>query len=384
MRDKLYPQSMNSKLFPSFLYFCLAFLGLLTAAFAQDTLYLDEYKREITYSPEVKYYGFFGKEDGKWMFRDYYMSNHQLYSEGAYKSSERKEYVGEWNYYHENGNKRKTFAGYKDGFAEGPYMEWFENGQQRYKGAYKEGSYHGKWEEWYESGIKRGEFDYVQKDRWPLVENLWLANGTQSVSEGEGEYIKYWPGDTSIQVQGKVQNKLRKGDWKAFYEDGSILEEVEFVEGLANGNLTYYWENGEVEFSGKIKNNASYGEWKLYAPTGELEQTIDLGPASSKPKEHWHFPGNRVPIPLNFPEIKSKVGYPTRAVKRGIEGRVVVRILLDKNGKYLRHFFVRQIHPFLSEEVEAQILNLKFTRGYQESEAAKFWINIPFNFKLID
>ncbi|MEM6800330.1 MAG: energy transducer TonB [Bacteroidota bacterium] len=375
---------MNSKVFSSFIYLCLAFWVLLSTAFAQDTLYLDEYKREIPYSPEVKYYGFFGEEDGKWMFRNYYVSNDQLYSEGAYKSSERKEYIGEWKYYHENGNTRKFFSDYKDGFAEGPYLEWFANGQQRYKGAYKEGSYHGKWEEWYESGIKRGEFDYVEKDRWPLAENLWLADGSQAIKEGEGEYIKYWPGDTSIQVQGKVQDKLRTGDWKAFYEDGSVLEEVQFEEGFANGNLTYYWENGEVEFSGKIKNNASYGDWKLYKASGKLEQRIDLGAASSKPKEHWHFPGNRIPIPLNLPEIKSKVGYPKEALELGVQGQLVVRILLDENGQYVRHFFLRQIHPSLSEEVEKHIVDLKFTRGYQESEAVKFWINIPFSFRLID
>ena len=375
---------MISTFFPSLLYFYLAFWGLLTSVFAQDTLYLDEYKRVIPYSSEVKYYGFFGEEDGKWMFRDYYMSNHQLYSEGAYKNSERKEYVGEWKYYHENGNKRKIFGGYKDGLAKGPYLEWFENGNLRYKGAYKEGSYHGKWEEWYESGKKRGEFDYIAKDRWPLVENLWLADGSQAVQEGEGEYIKYWPGDTSIQVQGNIQDKLRIGDWKAFYEDGSILEEVEFVKGLAKGNLIYYWENGEVEFSGKIKNNASYGEWKLYTPTGKLDQTVDLGPVSSNPKEHWHFPGNRVPIPLNLTEIKSKVGYPKEAIELGIEGKVAVRILLDENGKYIRHVFLGYIHPSISKEIEKHIVDLTFTRGYQESEAVKFWISIPFNFKLID
>jgi len=90
------------------------------------------------------------------------------------------------------------------------------------------------------------------------------------------------------------------------------------------------------------------------------------------------------PKPVNIDEIKKLVGYPQIARDAGIQGQVVVRVLVDKNGRYSKHKVVNQIHPILAEAVEKHISKLKFTPAIQGGRPIKFWVNIPFNFKLLN
>jgi TonB family protein len=88
------------------------------------------------------------------------------------------------------------------------------------------------------------------------------------------------------------------------------------------------------------------------------------------------------PQPLNMGEIVNLIGYPEEAKERNIEGEVVARILVDKEGNYVQHKLVRKAHPILVNAVEAQIPKLKFSPAKRENEPIMFWVNIPLIFKL--
>ncbi|MCI4668112.1 MAG: energy transducer TonB [Bacteroidia bacterium] len=90
------------------------------------------------------------------------------------------------------------------------------------------------------------------------------------------------------------------------------------------------------------------------------------------------------PKPINMDDIKKLIGYPQIARDAGIEGNVVVRVLVDKKGNYKDHRVINQVHPILAKAVEAKLPNLKFTPAIQGGKPIQFWVNIPFNFKLID
>lgn len=89
------------------------------------------------------------------------------------------------------------------------------------------------------------------------------------------------------------------------------------------------------------------------------------------------------PKPINLDEVKSMIGYPTFARDAGIEGRVIIRVLVDEMGQYMKHKVINQVHPALTEACEKQIVKLRFTPAIQGGTPIKFWINIPFNFQLI-
>lgn len=90
------------------------------------------------------------------------------------------------------------------------------------------------------------------------------------------------------------------------------------------------------------------------------------------------------PKPVNMNEIKQAIGYPQVARDAGIEGNVVVRVLVDKDGSYRRHKVLNGVHPVLEKAVEKQLPNLRFTPAIQGGKPIQFWVNIPFAFKLIN
>lgn len=90
------------------------------------------------------------------------------------------------------------------------------------------------------------------------------------------------------------------------------------------------------------------------------------------------------PQPVNMNDLIKLIGYPQIARDAGIQGTVVVRVLVDKKGRYSNHKVINQVHPILSKNVEKHINRLTFTPAIQGGNPIQFWVNIPFNFKLLD
>ena len=88
------------------------------------------------------------------------------------------------------------------------------------------------------------------------------------------------------------------------------------------------------------------------------------------------------PEAVNLDDIIQMIGYPPSAREAGIEGKVHVRILVGKNGKYERHVLTRKAHPLLNRAVEEKISRLSFTPGIQSGKPIKVWVTVPFDFTL--
>ncbi len=90
------------------------------------------------------------------------------------------------------------------------------------------------------------------------------------------------------------------------------------------------------------------------------------------------------PIPLNLPEVSQQIKYPLGARLQDIEGKVVMRVLVDEQGNYVRHIVIEEAHPLLAAAVKRKIHLLKFEPAMQGSKPIKFWVNMPFNFNLTE
>ncbi|MEM6805223.1 MAG: TonB family protein, partial [Bacteroidota bacterium] len=93
---------------------------------------------------------------------------------------------------------------------------------------------------------------------------------------------------------------------------------------------------------------------------------------------------DKEPEPQNISEIRNAIGYPEEAINENIEGTVVVRVLVDETGKYVKHEIVKEIHPALAKAVGDQVANINFTPAQQGEKAVKYWVNLPFPFKLVN
>ena len=104
----------------------------------------------------------------------------------------------------------------------------------------------------------------------------------------------------------------------------------------------------------------------------------------SEPLLNEYIEADEMPRPLNMREVQMKIGYPQIARDAGIDGTVVVRILVNTDGSYLRHEVLNSVHPVLDQAVEVHLSKLKFTPAQKDEQPMKFWVNIPFSFKLLD
>lgn len=100
------------------------------------------------------------------------------------------------------------------------------------------------------------------------------------------------------------------------------------------------------------------------------------------PHIHEYIYVNREPSPINLKEVRAQIGYPIAAVKQNIEGVIHCRILVDEEGKYERHTFTRNAHPILMKAVDRQLETLRFRPAIKERVPIKYWVNVPFSFRL--
>ncbi|MEM6265391.1 MAG: TonB family protein [Bacteroidota bacterium] len=106
--------------------------------------------------------------------------------------------------------------------------------------------------------------------------------------------------------------------------------------------------------------------------------------AQEEPKSDEFVLADAEPKPLNMEEVRQAIGYPRAAVDGAIEGQVVARVLVNKQGNYVKHKLIQEGHPILAKAVEAQVSRLKFSPAVLEGAVIPFWVNIPFRFKLVE
>ena len=73
--------------------------------------------------------------------------------------------------------------------------------------------------------------------------------------------------------------------------------------------------------------------------------------------------------------------YPELAKKAGVEGKVVVKVLVDTNGEVEDAKMVKS-NPLLDEAALTAARQYKFTPAMQRDKKVKVWVSISFNFRL--
>lgn len=93
------------------------------------------------------------------------------------------------------------------------------------------------------------------------------------------------------------------------------------------------------------------------------------------------FEVEKAPAAVNLQQIKSMMKYPEIARESGIEGRVIVKVLVGTDGSIIRIGSISGPEIFY-EEVREKIMELKFTPAIMNSEPVKCWVSVPFYFRM--
>lgn len=92
------------------------------------------------------------------------------------------------------------------------------------------------------------------------------------------------------------------------------------------------------------------------------------------------FPGGQIAM-LQY--IMKNMKYPEQAMKEGIQGRVAVRFIVEKDGSISDVKPILSVHPLLNKEAVRVVESMpKWTPGKQNGKPVRVRFNVPVMFKL--
>ncbi|MCK9612414.1 MAG: hypothetical protein PHR81_00220 [Bacteroidales bacterium] len=176
-----------------------------------------------------------GYKQGPWKE---YFDNGQVEGEGIYANSLKQ---GQWNYYFRSGKIEQKGTYNKNGKPEGRWIWYYESGNVRREEYYKNGLYDGK-------HLELSDSEKV------------IVSGEYVEGEEEGPWI-YEVGDQK--EEGSYVTGKREGPW-TYYTGEMINFAGNYTEGNPDGLHTYYWENGNIKQQGKYIMGKKEGDWDMY------------------------------------------------------------------------------------------------------------------------
>lgn len=92
------------------------------------------------------------------------------------------------------------------------------------------------------------------------------------------------------------------------------------------------------------------------------------------------FPGGQIAM---MKYIMENMKYPEQAMKEGIQGRVTVRFIVEKDGSISDVKPVLSVHPLLNKEAVRVVESMpKWTPGKHNGKPVRVRFNVPVMFKL--
>lgn len=250
-------------------------------------------------------------------------------------------------------------------FKTGTYVEYYENGNEKLRGAYlsdvSKNIKNQRVNSWY-FRYKNDSMELEQLYAWDtttnsfksFIVNFWDTAGSKKVIDGDGDYsfIETHPSSLDstedIIFSGTVKNGLLDGTWKGFYMDGTIFcEETYNSEGLIEGK--------------------SYD----HAGKGYRYTKIEVNP---------EFKGGDVEL-IRF--LQWNIEYPWKERNKNIQGKVMIRFIVDTHGKVKDPKITRSVSPSLDLEALRVVNRLPdFKPAMQRGQPVSVYFNLPVVYKL--
>ena len=177
-----------------------------------------------------------------------------------------------------------------------------------------------------------------------------------------------------------IDVNLKSDDEKLYVVDGNIAskeivealvkEEIEAVSVLMGETATKLWgskgANGVIMITTKGANVS--------------EKAVAIDSVMQIPEEMPKFPGGDKAL-IEF--LQKNVKYPVEAQKKGVEGRVVVNFVVEKDGSLTEIKTVKSVDPLLDEEAVRVVSAMpKWEPGKQKGKPVRVKYNVPISFKL--
>lgn len=117
----------------------------------------------------------------------------------------------------------------------------------------------------------------------------------------------------------------------------------------------------------------------VVAAQNESER-VEIDARQGAPQEDVR--AEKEPQILNYAEVLRQLQYPEHLKKKGIEGKVILRVLIDGQGKYVRHIVAESPHEDLTKAAESVLPEFRFAPAESKGKPVNYWVALPVAFKL--
>jgi periplasmic protein TonB len=85
---------------------------------------------------------------------------------------------------------------------------------------------------------------------------------------------------------------------------------------------------------------------------------------------------------IDLNELQKRIVYPELARRAGIEGKVLIRVLVDKDGRPKKDKIESSDNEQLNEAARKAVMSMVFTPAIQNKRPVTCWVTIPVTFRL--
>jgi antitoxin component YwqK of YwqJK toxin-antitoxin module len=184
---------------------------------------------------------------------------------------------GKWVKYHNDGKTIRYKGQFKDDVPYGKFIYYYASGEVQTILEYEEdGSALAKTYFTHGSLMAKGYFLNQKKDGtwWYFsADKLLISKEVYKNGQLNGVSYKYFP--TEIGEQPNVLEAvnyvdgLAEGEWKRYFKDGKIQMKGNYLNGLQQGECIWYTTTGKADVVGYFKDGKKHGQWRYYDEEGE-------------------------------------------------------------------------------------------------------------------
>ncbi len=186
-----------------------------------------------------------GRREGEWLT---FYEKGELKSKGSYLADKK---TGPWFFYYRDSTIEQT-GSYEEDRPEGMW-KWYFQGQILQK------------EERYRNGLLSG--NSIEYDSLGNV----LAKGAYFEGQRDGRWTHELRDHKEV---GRYKDGLMTGEWKYFYDDGTLQFVGSFIDGIPHATHVYYYPSGKVRVEGDYVYGKKEGSWRYYDKNGLLIVTV--------------------------------------------------------------------------------------------------------------
>lgn len=180
--------------------------------------------------------------------------------------------------------------------------------------------------------------------------------------------------ETKVLTQKDINAITRKieGSYREWYDNGQLAKDFTVKMGKKNGELIFYWENGNLRRN-EIYNNGELVSGKCYNKTGKIVPYFNLDiPAV--------FPGGHKELEKYF---RDNLQYPKTALQNNIQGLVIVSFVLDSSGYIKQCWISKSVHTDLNAEAIRLVRKMpRWLVEIKDGEAVTSVKKVEINFSL--